>query len=392
MRIALLTNGIPPYVVGGMQTHSYNMARQLARLKVDVDLYHPVSDDGTLPANRHIQEDSPEECLTCVLFQAPRPRRYPGHYIAEAAELSSRYLDEYLRNCPADLIYAKGLMSHAFLAARKRGCRLPPIVTNIHGYEAFQRSGTATERLRAAMLRPAFRRVIVDSDYVVSYGGRITELLRKLGICQSRILEVPGAVSDDILKFPLLRRMSERHSRVFAFVGRYERRKGLEELSAVLRTGVLGDSSFQIIGPVPPRIVKQFPMSTVMHGQVTDRQQLARLLDDVDVLICPSRSEGMPNVILEAMARRTAVIATDVGATRILVDSRVGWLIPPGSPDRLHSALRAALEVSNDDLEKMQVIARQRIDAAFTWHTVGRTLLERLNLAAFPAGGLSASA
>jgi hypothetical protein len=40
MRIALITPGISPYVMGGIQRHSFNLVRQLARLGVEVDLYH----------------------------------------------------------------------------------------------------------------------------------------------------------------------------------------------------------------------------------------------------------------------------------------------------------------------------------------------------------------
>ena len=40
MRIALLTDGIYPYVMGGMQRHSYYLAKYLARAGVHVDLYH----------------------------------------------------------------------------------------------------------------------------------------------------------------------------------------------------------------------------------------------------------------------------------------------------------------------------------------------------------------
>ena len=50
-------------------------------------------------------------------------------------------------------------------------------------------------------------------------------------------------------------------------------------------------------------------------------------MDVCDVLICPSYSEGMPNVILEGMSRGLAIIATDVGATDQLVDDTNGKLI-----------------------------------------------------------------
>ena len=41
MRIALLTDGIYPHILGGMQKHSFYLAKYFAQNKIQVDLYHP---------------------------------------------------------------------------------------------------------------------------------------------------------------------------------------------------------------------------------------------------------------------------------------------------------------------------------------------------------------
>ena len=51
------------------------------------------------------------------------------------------------------------------------------------------------------------------------------------------------------------------------------------------------------------------------------------MYDSCDILLCPSYSEGMPNVILEAMSRGLAIIATNVGAIRLLVSEDNGVLL-----------------------------------------------------------------
>ena len=58
----------------------------------------------------------------------------------------------------------------------------------------------------------------------------------------------------------------------------------------------------------------------------------------------PSLSEGMPTVILEAMARGKAVIATDVGAVSELVSEENGVLIQAGSVEELSNALTRDFE------------------------------------------------
>ncbi len=355
--------------MGGMQTHSLNMTLELARHGVDLDVYHPgpaqmssTKDKLTqrLPSNVSLQR-----------FEPPRHRRFPGHYIAEAMELSSEYLKHYLQGPAADVIYAKGLMATAFLKARlKQSLSLPPIITNVHGYESFQSAATIKECLNGCLLRPSFRFVIDHSDYVVSYGGRITDLLRnRLGVSPDRIIEIPGAVDNQFLEAPLPAEVHRR--RTFAFVGRYERRKGLEELAQALHRGVPAEHDFHVVGPIPDSVARGFPSTVTFHGKVSDRTRLIELFDSIDVLVCPSWSEGMPNVIMEAMARKTAVIATDVGATCLLVDYDNGRLIQPRKRIALTNAIRELTTVSGEELSAMKFESRRRIADRFTWATIG---------------------
>lgn len=75
------------------------------------------------------------------------------------------------------------------------------------------------------------------------------------------------------------------------------------------------------------------------------RADVPRLLAAADMLILPSISEGMPNVVLEAMAAGVAVVATAVDGTRTLVcDGQTGRLVPPGLPAELAGAVIALLD------------------------------------------------
>ena len=64
----------------------------------------------------------------------------------------------------------------------------------------------------------------------------------------------------------------------------------------------------------------------------------------LDLLVIPSRSEGLPFALLEAMSRALPVVATDVGAVRdVLQSGDTGWVVPPGAPAALADAVNAAL-------------------------------------------------
>lgn len=69
----------------------------------------------------------------------------------------------------------------------------------------------------------------------------------------------------------------------------------------------------------------------------------------IDLLVIPSRSEGLPNVLLEALAHNRAVVATAVGAIDTVIDSPlVGRLVPKENPAALADAIMEATELSRD--------------------------------------------
>jgi glycosyltransferase involved in cell wall biosynthesis len=74
------------------------------------------------------------------------------------------------------------------------------------------------------------------------------------------------------------------------------------------------------------------------------RSDAVDVIGALDVLALPSWTEGLPLVVLEAMARRRAVVATPVGGTpELVVDGETGLLVPPRDPHALADALRRLL-------------------------------------------------
>lgn len=102
------------------------------------------------------------------------------------------------------------------------------------------------------------------------------------------------------------------------------------------------------------------------------RDDVDRLLAAADLFVQPSRSEGLPLAVLEAMAAGLPVVATQVGGmAEAVVDGETGILVEPARPDELARALRLLLE-SEALRTRMGRAARARAEAEFSVETMAR--------------------
>jgi glycosyltransferase involved in cell wall biosynthesis len=91
---------------------------------------------------------------------------------------------------------------------------------------------------------------------------------------------------------------------------------------------------------------------------------MAELYGALDLLVIPSRSEGLPNVLLEALAADRPVVATAVGAIpEVLADPAAGQVVQPGSASLLAEAMARAL-TAGDTAEAR--LARRRTVERFS--------------------------
>jgi len=370
MKILLLTDGVFPFVVGGMQKHSHYLAKFLALRGHYVTLAHCVPDGYLTPPLHEVRQslglDSSHH-FNSVCLRFPKGGWLPGHYINESYLFSRSMYTQLKQELPKfDFIYAKGFAAWHFLHRKSKGEKFPPIGIKFHGYEMFQQAADFKSRLQHWMLRGPTRWNNLNADYVFSYGGKITSLIESIGVNSEQIIEIPtGIESSWIAKAitPLSKPIQ------FLFIGRNERRKGIAELNEAL-SQLIGklEFQFQFIGPVPHSARIKSDQITY-HGQLTARDEIQQVMDKCQVLVTPSHSEGMPNVIMEGMARGLAVIATDVGAVPLQVSGENGWLIAPGNAQELKTALMSAIELDGAGLNQKRNHSLQRVKE-MTWEKI----------------------
>jgi glycosyltransferase involved in cell wall biosynthesis len=161
---------------------------------------------------------------------------------------------------------------------------------------------------------------------------------------------------------------------VVGTLARFDRIKGIDLL---LEAAVgLPTTSLLLIGDGPER--ERIAAQAARLG-IDDRVEITRWTDhardrlrEIDIFVLPSRNEGFPLSIVEAMFAARPVVATDVGSVREAVDEgRTGFVVPPDDV----SALRDALDqlVCNRELRRrMGDAGRQRALQGFTSAVMAR--------------------
>lgn len=229
------------------------------------------------------------------------------------------------------------------------------------------------ERLIAARAR----KVIFPSKYLVSGA-------RKLGVKSSKIVIIPCGVDYNYFdperpevrkEAALLRdKLNIVDDIVVGYVGRLISDKGLKYLIWAIKQiqREYPNIVLLVVGDGPQRgnfetMVKDSKVKAIFIGWQDDVLPYYAVMD---IFVLPSLCEGVANVMLEAMAMKKAIVATDVGGNPdLVVNGENGFLVPVADYQRIAFALKKLIE--NGDLRRrMGAISRQIVKKTFSWETI----------------------
>ncbi|MBI4947149.1 MAG: glycosyltransferase family 4 protein [Bacteroidetes bacterium] len=372
MRIALLTDGLHPYVIGGMQKHSFYLAKYFAKNKVHVDLYHTNQSKYDI-TKLEFFSDEERKYINSFVIDFPDFGKLPGHYIRESFEYSRRIFELFRSNARVDFVYAKGFAAWKLIGEKKNGFKCSPIGVKFHGMNMYDKAYSFKSRVEQWMLRSPANFNLTHADYIFSYGGKVTDLIvQKAHIPQEKIIEIPTGIEpswlNEFIHVPSV-------VRNFIFVGRYDKIKGIEDLTQSIKQLSSDNFKFHFVGPIPD-IEKIKLENVIYHGSISDIEKMKSIYRDSDVLVCPSYSEGMPNVILEAMASGLSVIATDVGAVNLMVSKENGWLLSSPGSKEIADAIMKAINISENELISMKKKSVTIVKEKYLWDKI---ILDTIN-------------
>ena len=279
---------------------------------------------------------------------------YPSHgsFYSYRSILSQFRLVKDIRKRQFDLVHTYGWYPNVFAIPASRLALRPTIIASIRDAGAYM---TKT-KIRALKF------VCSLADCVLANSSAGRNWLIEQGVKEQKIEVIPNGI--------VLPRRPERASGlspmrkefnipagtlVCACVGRLVSGKGIDfylrAARIVLERG--RDVRFLMIGADSSE--KNYPSEVEMLAQrlrldhqvifTGERQDVPDILREVDIVVHPSLTEGLSNVILEAMAARIPVVATRVGGNPELVeDGRTGFLVPAENSEEIAHAICRLLD------------------------------------------------
>lgn len=253
----------------------------------------------------------------------------------------------------------------AYLLARLHGL---PVVITVRGSDinVFLR-----ERLRGYLLKYCLR----HADHIIAVSSALKQSMVDRGIAADSISVVRNGVDTEQL-FPQ-DRISARQElglptegKVVVCIGNIVPIKGQDLLLKAFREIAKHGEYLVFVGDgemrrALARQVGEFPPWLAESIRFVGRQpheEIPRWIAAADLLCLPSRNEGLPNVVLEALACGRPVVATRVGGVEEVVTStEVGRTVPPEDVGALGQALREVLD------EKWDAELIRRAAERFSW-------------------------
>jgi glycosyltransferase involved in cell wall biosynthesis len=287
-----------------------------------------------------------------------RPLPYHLFYLAEACRTLP-----WIRAAGACHIHAHFGTNSADIAMLIHLLGGPRYSFTVHGPEEFMRPVGLAEKIRHATFTIAVSSFGRSQLY---FGAKYADWPKikvvHCGLDRSFYADAPTTVNT---------------SARLVCVGRLTEAKGqtlLIQAAARLATrGIAFDIVLAGDGPMRPQLE-----SMIHHHGLVDRVRITGWLSSDAVreeflaaraLVLPSFAEGLPVVIMEAMALRRPVLTTYVaGIPELVQHGATGWLFPAGSVEDLSSAIEDCLATSAEQLQRFgdaayeRVIARHSID------------------------------
>ncbi len=382
-----VTPHYPPFL-GGLEKVAESLAAHRRGLGLPVQVLTALDGAARVagPDEAGPDEAGPDEAGP---DEADYVRRLRSWTVAHTAVIPG-LVRELVRLPPETVIHlhiSQAFLPEAVLAAHLR--RKLPYVAHLHlDFGPSGRRGFLLRAYKPLVLGPVLR---AAASVVVFTAEQRAAVVAQYGLDPARVAVLPNGVHHAF--FCAGQRLLHEKPRLL-FVGRLSVQKNiplllhaLDGVSERFETILVGEGDQ---GRVLRATADRLRLRNVhFHGRA-DGAELRALYAGADVFVLPSEREGMPLVLLEALAAGLPIVATDIPGNRdVVLPGRTGLLVPPSDPAPLRQAL---LEVTGDAQRYQRMSEAARASAArYCWASVGAEF-ERLYAQAASLAGPDAAA
>jgi len=234
-------------------------------------------------------------------------------------------------------------------------------------------------------------KAIKKSNYFVVLNKTSKKELLALGVNDSKISLIPNGVDVNKISPKYSYKIAENEKIKLIYLGRLSKEKGIDTLIKAINHPEMEKISLEIVGdgPLFPYLLEIskktfFPQNITFFGE-TDN--VFEKMNKSDIFVLPSKTEGMSNVLLEAMATALPCIVTAIpGNLEVVQEKNVPLkgkyyiaknclLVPPDDVEALRGAINL-LSKDQDLREKLGKIARKLIEERFSIYQIAERYIK----------------
>lgn len=272
-------------------------------------------------------------------------RNYNMHIIRSFNQYDPRIISRVLslvKKLNIDIIHSHEGLSDIIGYIVSKLCKVS-IITTLHGWIEYG----VKDRIKVSLDKKVIKKydmVIAVSETILRemtdfgvlperlkllYNGIVVKNYNSKGGIKGYLSEVTGIKIDGLIIATIGRLSSEKGQKDFIVAAANIIRKGYKVNFALIGDGPERDNYKRMI------VELGLESNILLTGYLKD---IKRVFIDIDLMVLPSYTEGLPNVVLESLLMNVPVIATRVGGTpEIIKDNETGALVNAGSPEQISS-------------------------------------------------------
>lgn len=383
--VIMILDQLPPLGVGGAETQAIRLSKRLVQLNVRVIFLTPGRDnikgygelDGIPVYRLHSFLNFFWDILSALRKKTMTQARVQIEYDDASQRTNEvttpivmgvklRYMIFYFnslhflwkRREDFDIIHVHSMEWPSFVGAwlsKRLGKKLIIKDATMNGISGLYRYPRGNQKLR----------LIIKSAFFVAMTRAIHQNYLSVGVPEEKIADIPNGIE----VADMYKTQYSSKNRSVIFVGNLSQQpaKGVDILIKAWKNVVkiYPDAFLSIVGDGPLKEYDQYLRQNDVDrtvGLLGKRDDVRDLLIKGDIFVLPSRREGMPNALMEAMLIGLPCIGTDISGSQDLIrDGENGVLVPPADVEKLSDAIIYLMD-HPEEARRMGTSARETIN------------------------------